>query len=305
LFRYQSGWVEGQHGSHLPKISYNPKPNTFSLFACEAGKISRMKQNVDDRSQTNHLLGYPADARLLIVNADDFGMCHAVNEAIIRALREGLVRSTSLMVPCPWALQAMHFLKGHHEVPFGVHLTAISEWPDYRWGPVTSREKVPTLVGQTGYFYSFERMPEFLEQVKLDQLEAEFKAQIETVLAAGLKPDHLDWHALRINTREDILDFRVVGSTSINKVRSQGLPCNDHDFLDSYLIESAGKPALYARLLHDLPAGLSEWAAHPGIDHAELLAIETGSKHERWSDFDFWTSQQAKETIQEEKNFLG
>jgi hypothetical protein len=37
--------------------------------------------------QTNRLLGTPADARLLIINADDFGMCHAVNDAIIRELR--------------------------------------------------------------------------------------------------------------------------------------------------------------------------------------------------------------------------
>ena len=54
-----------------------------------------------NQGQTNHLLGSPVDARLLIVNADDFGMCHAVNAAVIRALTEGVVSSTSLMVPCP------------------------------------------------------------------------------------------------------------------------------------------------------------------------------------------------------------
>jgi len=48
--------------------------------------------NTVSKGQTNRLLGYPADARLLIINADDFGMCNSVNEAIIRALREGLVR---------------------------------------------------------------------------------------------------------------------------------------------------------------------------------------------------------------------
>lgn len=56
----------------------------------------------------NGLLGYPAYARLLIVNADDFGICHAVNAAIMDALGAGIVRSTSLMVPCPWALHAVH-----------------------------------------------------------------------------------------------------------------------------------------------------------------------------------------------------
>ena len=51
--------------------------------------------------QTNRLLGYPADARLLLVNADDFGMCHAVTAAIIRTLQDGIVTSCSIMVPCP------------------------------------------------------------------------------------------------------------------------------------------------------------------------------------------------------------
>jgi hypothetical protein len=73
------------------------------------------------------LLGYPPDARLVIVNADDFGMCHSINLAVIRALREGPIRSTTLMVPRPWALHAMHFLADHSEIPFGVQLTVISD----------------------------------------------------------------------------------------------------------------------------------------------------------------------------------
>ena len=100
--------------------------------------------------ETNRLLGYPVDARLLIINADDFGMCHAINEAIFRALELGVLRSTTLMVPCPWALHAMHFLADHPEIPFGVHLTVISEWVNYRWGPLTSREKVLSLIEKAG-----------------------------------------------------------------------------------------------------------------------------------------------------------
>lgn len=82
--------------------------------------------------QTNRLLGYPPDARLLIINADDFGMCHAINTAIIAALAQGVLTSTTLMVPCPWALHAMHYLAAHPEVPFGVHLTVLADWVDYR-----------------------------------------------------------------------------------------------------------------------------------------------------------------------------
>ena len=206
----------------------------------------------------------------------------------------------------------MHFLADHPEIPFGVHLTVISDPIDYRWGPLTSREKVPSLVDRAGYFYNFEAMPAFLAQVKMDQLEMEFQAQIEAVLAAGLKPTHLDWHALRIGGRTEILDLmirlakefglalRVMGRALIEKVQSQGLPTNDNDFLDSYLINPVHKTARYAQLLRELPAGLSEWAVHPGLDNAELLALEPAGNHERQTDFNFWASQQAKDIIREE-----
>jgi len=265
-----------------------------------------------NKGQTNRLLGFPVDARLLIINADDFGMCHAINEAIFRALKEGVLRSTTLMVPCPWALHAMHFLADHPEIPFGVHLTVISDWVDYRWGPVTPRTKVPSLIDKAGYFYNFEHMPEFLAQVRLDQLEMEFRTQIEVVLATGLKPTHLDWHSLRIGGRADIFDvmfrlakeyglaLRVAGRSWIEKVQSQGFPTNDYDFLDSYSLDPVNKSARYAQLLRELPAGLSEWAVHPGLDNSELLALEPDENHFRQTDFDFWTSQQAKDIVREE-----
>jgi predicted glycoside hydrolase/deacetylase ChbG (UPF0249 family) len=209
-------------------------------------------------------------------------------------------------------LHALHFLADHPEIPFGVHLTAISDWADYRWGPVMPRDKVPSLINAAGYFYDFEHMPEFLAQVRLDQLKLEFRAQIEIVLAAGLKPTHLDWHALRIGCRADISDvmfklareyglaLRVRGRAWIEKVQSQGLPTNDYDFLDSYLLDPATKAAEYAELLHTLPVGLSEWAVHPGLDNPELLAIEPVGNHIRQTDFDFLTSQQAKDIVKAE-----
>src|ERR671916_1800391 len=128
------------------------------------------------KSKTNKLLGYPDDARLLIINADDFGMCHAINEAIFRTLTHGVVRSTTLMVPCPWALHAMHFLRDHPAIAFGVHLTVVSEFADYRWGPLTPRHEVPSLLDETGSFYSNDRQDELLARARQDELEAEFRA---------------------------------------------------------------------------------------------------------------------------------
>jgi predicted glycoside hydrolase/deacetylase ChbG (UPF0249 family) len=85
-----------------------------------------------NQSETNRRLGYPADARLLIINADDFGMCHATNTAIFRTLTEGVVGSTTLMVPCAWASHAMHLLAENPSIPFGVHLTIVGDGADYR-----------------------------------------------------------------------------------------------------------------------------------------------------------------------------
>lgn len=263
-------------------------------------------------NHTNQLLGYPPDARLLIINADDFGMCHSVNEAIIQTLQTGIVQSTTLMVPCPWALHAMQFLAEHPEISFGVHLTVISDWPYYRWGPVTPKALVPTLLNAEGVFHNFEQMPAFLAQVNLAELELEFRAQIEFVLAAGLKPTHLDWHSLRITNRLDIhevmfklakeygLALRVAGSEWIAEVQRRGLPCNEDHFLDSYMLDINTKAAHYAELLHELPAGLHEWAVHPALDSPELLAIERETNHIRQTDFDFLTSPSAQEIIREE-----
>jgi chitin disaccharide deacetylase len=263
-------------------------------------------------SQTNARLGYPPDARLLIVNADDFGMCHSVNEAIIGTLRRGVVRSTTLMVPCPWALHAVRFLRQHPQISFGVHLTVVSEWVDYRWGPVTPRENVPSLLNEAGYFHSFQQVHERLAQINLDELELEFRAQIEAVLAAGLKPTHLDWHSLRLPggdliselmfrlAQEYGLALRVRGQSWIEEVQSRSFPCDDFDFLDSYHLDPATKFTCYTELLRQLPEGLSEWAVHPGLDNAELRAIDPGGSPIRQADFDFFTSQQAKEIVETE-----
>jgi chitin disaccharide deacetylase len=269
--------------------------------------MSKMSKN-----QTSRLLGYPTDTRLLIINADDFGMCNSINEAIIGALNEGVVRSTSLMIACPWAVQAANFLKDHPDIPFGVHLTVICDADNYGWGPVASKESIPDLVDLAGHFFSVDNFPKVIDQALLDQLETEFRAQIDAVLTLGLKPAHLDWHSLHLDSRIDVFElmfklakeyglaFRVTGQPYIQKVQNLGLPANDFDLLDSYTIDPVNKSVRYAQMLHDLPAGLSEWAVHPGLDNSELLALEPDGFHFRQSDFDFWTSQNAKDLIREE-----
>ncbi len=151
-----------------------------------------------------------------------------------------------------------------------------------------------------------------MAQVKLDELEVEFRAQIETVLAANLTPTHLDWHALRGGGGTAIVELmlrlahdyslamRFTERPWIDKVQRQGLPTNDDDFLDSFGLDPADKAARYAQLLHDLPVGLSEWAVHPGLDDAELRALQPDGARVRQTDLDFTISAEAREIIQRE-----
>ena len=96
------------------------------------------------------------------------------------------------------------------------------------------------------------------------------------------------------------LALRVFTRSIIEKLQSQGFPTNDYDVLDSYLLDPVNKAARYAELLHELPVGLSEWAVHPGLDTPEFLAIEPAGDHIRQTDYDFLTSQQAKDIVREE-----
>jgi predicted glycoside hydrolase/deacetylase ChbG (UPF0249 family) len=258
--------------------------------------------------RTNDLLGYPPDARLLIVNADDLGVYHAVNAGILRTLTAGVARSATLMAPCPWALHAMRLLRDHPDIAFGVHLTVVSEYADYRWGPLTPKHQVPSLLDETGFFYNNDRQAELLARAGLDELEVEFRAQIEAVLSTSLRPTHLDWHCLYDGGRPEIFDLtlglateyglamRVFDSTRSERLQRRGLPAVDHGVVDSTRLPTAGKTARFVRMLRELPAGLSEWAVHPGLGTAEARAID-GWWMKRAADLRFLESEEARETV--------
>ncbi|WP_119068994.1 carbohydrate deacetylase [Aggregatilinea lenta] len=262
-------------------------------------------------SETNRHLGYADDARLLLINADDFGMYPAINAGVVRAFQEGIVRSTSLMVPCPGAAEAMQRIREHPEIRFGVHLSVIRDIGHYYWDPVAPRDRIPSLLDDDGYFYAIERMDVMLARATVPELELEFRAQIEAVLAAGLTPTHVDWHCLHSGGRADIFDLtlglareyglalRVASHPFIEQVQSQGLPTDDYDLLDSFAVPIDTKPAHYARLLRELPEGLTEWAVHPSVGDAASQTLDGGWQVRR-SDFDFLVSPEARDLIAQE-----
>ncbi|WP_433343569.1 polysaccharide deacetylase family protein [Micromonospora sp. CA-111912] len=263
-------------------------------------------------ARSSELLGFPPDARLLIVNLDDFGMYHAVNAAVVRSIEEGIGSSCSLMVPCPWAVHAMRLLRERPEIPFGIHLTLVCEMTDYRWRPLTSRAEVPSLLDESGELFSAARIPELMIRARLEEVEVEFRAQIESVLEAGLRPTHLDWHCVADGGRADIFDLTVALAEEYGlavrawleparrKIRQRGLPVVDHDFLDSFALDLDSKAAKYAQLLRELPVGLSEWAVHPGLGDAEAQEIDSGWRVRR-TDYDFLTSSYARELLEQQR----
>jgi predicted glycoside hydrolase/deacetylase ChbG (UPF0249 family) len=262
--------------------------------------------------QASELLGFPPDARVLIVNNDDYGMYHAINAAVIASIEEGIASSCSLMVPCPWARHAMHLLAERPEIPFGIHLTLFCDTVHYRWGPLTAREGVPSLLDQAGEFFTPAQVPELLAHARLEEVEREFRAQIDTVVDAGLAPTHLDWHCLADGGREDILEMtvaladeyglavRICHEPGRERFRRRGLPVDDHELMDSFDLDLDGKPARYAELLRHLPPGLSEWAVHPGLGNDESQAIDPGGWRVRRTDYEFLTSPEAREILQYE-----
>src|SRR5215469_2585001 len=95
-------------------------------------------------------LGWPKDARVLIIHVDDAGMSLESNEGAIAALTRGAATSVSVMMPCPWVPGFVKWLRSHPDIDAGLHLTLTSEWADYRWGPLAGSKAVPGLVDSSG-----------------------------------------------------------------------------------------------------------------------------------------------------------
>src|SRR5258708_35788210 len=122
----------------------------LALLALGAAGKSQT-QNPPPKSVAGRL-GYPANSRLLVIHADDFGMSHSVNRAIIEALENHWVTSASILVPCPWFPEVARWAKAHPEADLGIHLALNSEWTTLRWGPVSAQPKGSNLLHPDGYF---------------------------------------------------------------------------------------------------------------------------------------------------------
>ena len=106
---------------------YNPKV---------AYKFILGKTNYTQYENLAEKLGYLKTDKLLILHADDLGLSKSVNQASFKALKEGLVNSGSVMMPCDFISDVGNFAINNPEIDLGLHLTVTSEWRDYKWDGV-------------------------------------------------------------------------------------------------------------------------------------------------------------------------
>ena len=261
-------------------------------------------------------LGYPPGTKVIIVHADDLGETHSVNAAAIKALQGGRINSASLMVPCPWFPEIADYAKSHPDADFGLHLTLTSERVYYRWGPVAPADKVPSLVDQNGYFH---HDWEENKHINAKEVEIELRAQIERALAMGVRPTHLDSHQYRL-----IMNGKELFDVMLRVAHEYRLPVfvtrdwfADHPYLQASLdpgdivldhtvtIEPGIPPEkwaeFYVTALKNLKPGVTEFVIHPGYDDDELRAAtrerSTWGSAWRQRDYDFFTSDQFRETL--------
>lgn len=126
----------------------------------------------------------------LLPHLDDVGMSAGSVDAWSALSDAGVVRSASVMVPCPFYPMARDQWQDNPERDTGVHITLTSEWSHYRWRPLSQRSG--GLVDEEGFFH---RRPEqVLAQADPMAVADEMAAQLEQVLADGLRPTHIDAH---------------------------------------------------------------------------------------------------------------
>jgi predicted glycoside hydrolase/deacetylase ChbG (UPF0249 family) len=130
--------------------------------------------------------------RTIIPHLDDVGMCHGANVALDELSRDGFVTCASLMVPCPWFREATALAANRPDLDLGVHLTLTSEWPHYRWGPISTVSRSSGLIDGQGCFWS--TCDALRRHVVPESAEVEMRCQIDRAIEAGIDVTHLDAH---------------------------------------------------------------------------------------------------------------
>ena len=223
----------------------------------------------------------PSPARVAILNVDDLGATHGANTAFLDLARRGLVNTGSVMAPGPWFREIAEAGAADPSLRLGVHLTLTSEWPRYRWAPLSTVSRVSGLIDGDGYMWR--DVGSLRRHLVPEAAEAELRAQIERCLRAGMRPAHLDAHmgaamlapllpahvALAreygmfpvlprsITWPPDLAAYRA----TVARLDAAGEPVVDH-CRGTLPLDAAALGDGWRQMITDLPAGATHFALH-------------------------------------------
>lgn len=260
-------------------------------------------------------LGYAADDRVLILNADDVGSTHASNAATFECLEQGSLTSGSILVPAAWVPEVAAYAREHPDADFGVHLTLTCEYDEYRWRPLTERSKAPGLYDSEGYLWR--TAAQAAEHISAEEAELELRAQIKTALAAGIDVTHLDTHmgtvllygkfmevyfSLGLEYKIPIFAFRPsqerlqrsglseYWSTlepQLRRLDDAGFPVLDHIIETKGEVPPEERSGYFSNFFRNLRPGLTHFLVHPTLPSEEVAAM-TDSAPSRAMDYELF-----------------
>lgn len=269
-----------------------------------------------------------SNERYLIINADDFGMCHSTNQAISKLLLEKVISSASIMVTTPWIQEAAEIVRKHPNFDVGIHITHTSEWNDYKWGGLTH---LKTLVNEFGHFPPDTQS--VVEKADYEELRTEAIAQIELAYKMGIEPTNIDNHMGSLHHIPELLlelcerynlplrypkqlppELARLGDPTqheeiINQAERKGILLPDFikmlPFFPSDYPED-GQASRYElvkkaaeNLIRGLEPGITELVSHPSLATYELKAI-TDTWEIRQYEFDLFRDEEFKKLLDEE-----
>ncbi|HEV3316949.1 MAG TPA: polysaccharide deacetylase family protein [Candidatus Angelobacter sp.] len=260
------------------------------------------------------LLGYSLASKLLIIHADDLGMCHSVNRATFVALEEGAVSSASVMVPCSAFAEAAEHAAQHPEYDIGIHSTLISEHQDHKWGPVSNKHHGPEMVDENGYFWpSNDRL-----RASPQEIDDELSAQVVLAKQLGINPSHIDSHTFSVARPEYIPAYVKVArrfqmpfliTEHWHDCCSAEDPATAEDVIVEDVFQAPRNLApssledYYISILREVKPGLSQLIVHPAFDDPEMRAIYKGREAYgaawRQRDLEIMCSKKFKSALQE------
>lgn len=251
--------------------------------------------------------------RYLIVNGDDFGMCHSANLAILDLFKNGRITSTTIITVAPWAKEAIKMIKEQPELlRAGVHITHTSEWDTYRWHGFLDIKELQDEDRM------FPKAPADALKVDINLRIDEAKEQIKWALNQGIEITHLDNHMRTCMDHEEELlkicydndwgyrfhEEKGYSDKAIEFLKDHDVPVPDYINYNDGQIVSDNKTyeshaAMYKHMLHVMPEGITEWFTHPALETDELKAIAPDYRI-RINDYRFLMSDEFIQTLKDE-----